>query len=150
MVAAAPMDGTDMPSVAEDSLDRLEWNCILGSGRKCREGQIAEFGPNRELKARLVKPLQGIGMWRVEFICERPLADLLDEFGHTPVPPYVKREGTAEEERADRERYQTIYAKHTGSVAAPTAPATVAKKFVVAPSDEITIASETTELYCAV
>jgi len=121
MVAAAPMDGSDMPSVAEDSLDRLEWNCILGSGRKCREGQIAVFGPDRELKARLVKPLQGIGMWRVEFICDRPLAALLDEFGHTPVPPYVKREGTAEEERADRERYQTIYAKHTGSVAAPTA-----------------------------
>jgi len=121
MVAAAPMDGTDMPSMAEDGLDRLEWNCILGSGRKCREGQVAVFGPNRELKARLVKPLAGIGMWRVVFICERPLAALLDEFGHTPVPPYVKREGTAEEERADRERYQTIYAKHTGSVAAPTA-----------------------------
>lgn len=121
MVAAAPVDGADMPSMADDSLDRLEWNCILGSGRKCREGQVAVFGPNRELKARLVKPLSGIGMWRVEFICARPLADLLDEFGHTPVPPYVKREGTAEEERADRERYQTIYAKHTGSVAAPTA-----------------------------
>lgn len=121
MVAAAPMDGSDMPSVAEDGLDRLEWNCILGSGRKCREGQVAVFGPNRELKARLLKPLSGIGMWRVEFMCERPLKDLLDEFGHTPVPPYVKREGTAEEERADRERYQTIYARHVGSVAAPTA-----------------------------
>lgn len=44
-----------------------------------------------------------------------------DEFGHTPVPPYVKREGTAEEEKADRERYQTIYAREVGSVAAPTA-----------------------------
>ena len=65
MVAAAPVDGSDMPSFADDSLDRLEWNCIIGSGRKCREGQIAVFGPNRELKARLVKPLQGIGMWRV-------------------------------------------------------------------------------------
>ena len=51
----------------------------------------------------------------------RPLMDLLDEFGHTPVPPYVKREGTAEEEREDRERYQTIYAREVGSVAAPTA-----------------------------
>jgi len=60
-------------------------------------------------------------MWQVEFVCDRPLMDLLDEFGHTPVPPYVKREGTAEEEAEDRERYQTIYAKHVGSVAAPTA-----------------------------
>ena len=101
--------------------DALVWNCIIGSGRKCREGQEAVFGPNRELKVRLLKPLSGIGMWQVEFVCERPLMDLLDEFGHTPVPPYVKREGTAEEEKADRERYQTIYAREVGSVAAPTA-----------------------------
>ncbi len=98
-----------------------EWNCILGSGRKCREGQVAVFGPHEELKVRLLKPLSGIGMWKVEFISERPLMELLDEFGHTPVPPYVKREGTAEEEKEDRERYQTIYAREVGSVAAPTA-----------------------------
>ena len=121
MVAAAPVDGSDFPCAADDGLDRLEWNCIVGSGRKCREGQFAVFGPGRELSARLLKPLAGIGMWRIAFECRRPLRDLLDEFGRTPVPPYVKRDGTAEEERADRERYQTIYAKHTGSVAAPTA-----------------------------
>ena len=79
------------------------------------------FGPHDELKVKLLKPLSGIGMWRVEFICERPLMDLLDEFGHTPVPPYVKREGTAAEEKEDRARYQTIYAREVGSVAAPTA-----------------------------
>lgn len=101
--------------------DSLSWNCMLGSGRKCREGQTAVFGPDGELKARLVKALPGIGMWQVEFSCGRPLMDLLDEFGHTPVPPYVKREGTREEEMEDRERYQTIYAKNVGSVAAPTA-----------------------------
>jgi S-adenosylmethionine:tRNA ribosyltransferase-isomerase len=122
MVAAAPVDGVSPAPAAESSgLDSLVWNCIVGSGRKCREGQLAVFGPNGELTARLAKPLDGIGMWRIEFSCSRPLADLLDEFGHTPVPPYVKREGTAEEEREDRERYQTIYAKHVGSVAAPTA-----------------------------
>ncbi len=99
----------------------LTWNVIIGSGRKCREGQEAVFGPQGELKARLLKPLSGIGMWQVEFICARPLMDLLDEFGHTPVPPYVKREGTAEEEKEDRARYQTIYAREVGSVAAPTA-----------------------------
>ena len=60
-------------------------------------------------------------MWTCAFVSERPLNELLDEFGHSPVPPYVHREGTREEEMADRERYQTIYAKHLGSVAAPTA-----------------------------
>ena len=124
MVNAAPaaestaVEGDQLPSM---STEGLVWNCILGSGRKCREGQVAVFGPNDELKVKLLKPLSGIGMWRVEFICERPLMDLLDEFGHTPVPPYVKREGTAAEEKVDRERYQTIYAREVGSVAAPTA-----------------------------
>jgi S-adenosylmethionine:tRNA ribosyltransferase-isomerase len=112
MVSAAPEAETVKADV---------WNCIVGSGRKCREGQVAEFGPNRELKARFLKPLSGIGMWKIEFISERPLMELLDEFGHTPVPPYVKREGTPEEEAEDRKRYQTIYAREVGSVAAPTA-----------------------------
>ena len=87
--------------------ESLEWNAMIGSGRPSREGQVAVFGPNRELTATLVKRLDG-GLWRVAFKSERPLAQLLDEFGHTPVPPYVHREGTAEEE-------------HVGSVAAPTA-----------------------------
>ena len=125
MVSAAP--AAETTAVGEDEsrptmeTAGLVWNCMLGSGRKCREGQVAVFGPNEELKVKLLRPLSGIGMWRVEFLCERPLMDLLDEFGHTPVPPYVKREGTREEELADRERYQTIYARHVGSVAAPTA-----------------------------
>ena len=117
MVSAAPMDA-EIPTMTNEG---LTWNVIIGSGRKCREGQVAVFGPNDELRVKLLKPLSGIGMWRVEFICERPLMDLLDEFGHTPVPPYVKREGTAAEEKEDRERYQTIYAREVGSVAAPTA-----------------------------
>ena len=121
MVNAAPMDADDERPSMTAAKDALRWNVIIGSGRKCREGQEAVFGPNGELRVRLLKPLSGIGMWQVEFICERPLMDLLDEFGHTPVPPYVKREGTAEEEKADRERYQTIYAREVGSVAAPTA-----------------------------
>ena len=130
LVNAAPMDGdpnipsiqtSQTPQTSLTSQTSLRWNVIIGSGRKCREGQEAVFGPHGELKVRLLKPLSGIGMWQVEFVCDRPLMDLLDEFGHTPVPPYVKREGTAEEEREDRERYQTIYAREVGSVAAPTA-----------------------------
>ena len=112
MISAAP---------EAETVKELVWNCMIGSGRKCREGQVAVFGPHNELRVRLLKPLGGIGMWKVEFICGRPLMDLLDEFGHTPVPPYVKREGTRAEELEDRVRYQTIYAKHVGSVAAPTA-----------------------------
>ena len=100
--------------------DALVWSVMVGSGRPCREGQTAVFGPGRELKVVLRKRLDG-GLWRTDFVCARPLMQLLDEFGRTPVPPYVHREGTAAEEAADRDRYQTIYARETGSVAAPTA-----------------------------
>jgi S-adenosylmethionine:tRNA ribosyltransferase-isomerase len=124
LVSAAPESETTAPhaqAMPGLTADGLVWNCILGSGRTCREGQTAVFGPNGELTARLVKPLAGIGMWQVAFSCDRPLMDLLDLFGRTPVPPYVKREGTSEEEAEDRVRYQTIYARAVGSVAAPTA-----------------------------
>jgi S-adenosylmethionine:tRNA ribosyltransferase-isomerase len=46
-----------------------------------------------------------------------PLAEALDRYGEVPLPPYVERQATAE----DRERYQTVYARDRGSVAAPTA-----------------------------
>ncbi len=136
LVSPAPMDGVetqvstnlhessrnpDSCSFVSNRGSTLVWNVIIGSGRTCRVGQEAVFGPHGELKATLLKPLTGIGMWQVEFACARPLMDLLDEFGHTPVPPYVKREGTAAEEAEDRVRYQTIYAREVGSVAAPTA-----------------------------
>ena len=116
------------PATDADSLEArgdragevLSWRVMIGSGRPAREGQVAVFGPNRELRVELVKKVGG-GMWTCTFVSERPLNALLDEFGHTPVPPYVHRAGTREEEMADRARYQTIYAKHLGSVAAPTA-----------------------------
>ena len=46
---------------------------------------------------------------------------LLDRYGLTPVPPYIHRHGDERQARLDRERYQTIYARETGAVAAPTA-----------------------------
>ena len=116
------------PATDADSLEArgdragevLSWRVMIGSGRPAREGQVAVYGPNRELRVELRQKVGG-GMWTCAFVSERPLNELLDEFGHTPVPPYVKREGTREEEMADRERYQTVYARHVGSVAAPTA-----------------------------
>jgi S-adenosylmethionine:tRNA ribosyltransferase-isomerase len=122
MVSAAAVEADAAVTAAAASLSGEEtvWNCMIGSGRPSREGQMAVFGPKGELEVELLEKLGG-GMWRVAFRGRRPLVGLLDEFGRTPVPPYVRREGSREEEIADRERYQTIYAKHVGSVAAPTA-----------------------------
>lgn len=51
------------------------------------------------------------------FLNEEPLLELLDAHGHLPLPPYIDRD----DQKADRERYQTVYAQHPGAVAAPTA-----------------------------
>ncbi len=57
----------------------------------------------------------GDGRWSVRSTAERPVLEQLERFGHTPVPPYIH------EPVADPERYQTVYARRTGSAAAPTA-----------------------------
>ncbi len=119
-LASGAEEGLEAKLAAPAAEEAVTWSIMVGSGRPSREGQVAVFGPEKELSVKLVKKLDG-GLWRADFICARPLMQLLDEFGHTPVPPYVHRDGTAEEEAADRDRYQTIYARETGSVAAPTA-----------------------------
>ena len=56
-------------------------------------------------------------LFRLEFTAEEPVLDLLEAHGHVPLPPYINRN----DEPQDHERYQTIYAKTPGAVAAPTA-----------------------------
>ena len=56
-------------------------------------------------------------LFEVEFLDPRPAVELLESLGRIPLPPYIEREADAE----DRERYQTVYARHQGAVAAPTA-----------------------------
>ena len=56
-------------------------------------------------------------LFRLKFMDEQPVLDLLETHGHVPLPPYINRN----DEPLDRERYQTIYAKTPGAVAAPTA-----------------------------
>lgn len=56
-------------------------------------------------------------LFAVRFPGETPLVQLLEQHGHMPLPPYIDRE----DELADRERYQTVYARRDGAVAAPTA-----------------------------
>ena len=120
LMVSPETDADSLEARGDRAGEVLSWRVMIGSGRPAREGQVAVFGPNRELRVELRRKVGG-GMWTCAFVSERPLNELLDAFGRTPVPPYVKREGTREEEMADRERYQTVYARHVGSVAAPTA-----------------------------
>jgi S-adenosylmethionine:tRNA ribosyltransferase-isomerase len=56
-------------------------------------------------------------LFHVKFLGEAPVLDLLEQYGALPLPPYITHAAEAE----DDERYQTVYAKHAGAVAAPTA-----------------------------
>ena len=108
-----------LPAGAGGAKETVCWSCITGSGRPIRAGQKAAFAGGL-LEAELVARRDN-GTWTVLFRSEAPLMELLDRHGLTPVPPYIHRHGDGRQARLDRERYQTIYARETGAVAAPTA-----------------------------
>lgn len=95
--------------------------CMLSGGR-LRPGVELGFGDGIQL--RLHRRL-GAGRWLVENLTNLSWKQLLEQFGSTPLPPYIRRLrrqlGEAEDSDEDRRRYQTIWAQQPGSVAAPTA-----------------------------
>ncbi len=96
------------------SEDGLSWTALVHPGRKMRVGEIIHFSDSllAEILAR-----GEYGERTVRFHCEGDLYEELDKVGHVPLPPYIHRADTAE----DRDRYQTVFARERGSVAAPTA-----------------------------
>lgn len=93
------------------------WEALARPARKLQKGARVRFADDR-LRARIVDVLED-GHRLVRFECGAPFAALLEEAGQTPLPPYIKRpKGSSTE---DRERYQTVYARHRGAIAAPTA-----------------------------
>jgi S-adenosylmethionine:tRNA ribosyltransferase-isomerase len=93
------------------------WQALVRPGRKMRKGERVLFGDG-ELEAEIVS--QGeLGLRTLQFVARdgREVGEHIDHLGHTPLPPYIDRA----DESADRERYQTVFAKHPGAIAAPTA-----------------------------
>ncbi len=93
------------------------WDVIVDPARKIRIGNKLFFGPS--LAAEVIDNTTSRGR-TIRFVFNGNNDELyrqIDEIGHTPLPPYIKRAV----EKADRERYQTIFAEHRGAVAAPTA-----------------------------
>jgi S-adenosylmethionine:tRNA ribosyltransferase-isomerase len=92
------------------------WNAMVRPGRKVRTGEVLTFG-NDELEAEVLgRTAQGMRRVRLR-AREGSVEEKLNELGHIPLPPYLSRPDDA----ADRESYQTVYAKATGAIAAPTA-----------------------------
>lgn len=97
-----------------------QWRCMCGSGRKSRVGHTILCAQGNLRAEVLDKDEEGHSL--VRFHSAAPLMALLDAHGLTPVPPYIRRDANDPEmARLDKERYQTVYAKEVGAVAAPTA-----------------------------
>lgn len=96
----------------------VKWKCMIGGASKWKEGGLELKIKNAELRVALKEKLPDA--YVVEFSWLPPelsFAEILELAGDIPLPPYIKRKT----ETADKERYQTIYARDEGSVAAPTA-----------------------------
>ena len=98
-------------------LEPLVWEALARPARRLQEGERVTFGSGR-LTARVIQLLEE-GRRVVRFECEGSLAEAIEELGRTPLPPYIKRGANQPDE--DRERYQTVYARERGAIAAPTA-----------------------------
>ena len=90
------------------------WLAMGHPGGKLKSGRRVTFGPDST--AEIVEALGG-GLRRVRFVGALDAPATLAKYGEVPLPPYIRRAPRPE----DRERYQTVYAAHDGSVAAPTA-----------------------------
>jgi S-adenosylmethionine:tRNA ribosyltransferase-isomerase len=97
-------------------LAAASWEMLCQTRGTLEPGETIEVEPG-PLSLRLLARLPG-GRWQVQPMTPGTTVALLEQSGHLPLPPYI-RKGTARAE--DRERYQTIYAQHAGAVAAPTA-----------------------------
>jgi S-adenosylmethionine:tRNA ribosyltransferase-isomerase len=98
------------------SIQPSEWECLVRPGRKIGVGEQLFFGEQDELQAEVVAR-SGFGERRIRFQPADDFFATLDRIGHMPLPPYISRPDSS----TDRERYQTVYARQRGSVAAPTA-----------------------------
>jgi S-adenosylmethionine:tRNA ribosyltransferase-isomerase len=104
--------------------DPNDWECLVRPGRKIGVGERLFFGDRDELQANELQAevltRAGFGERQIRFHSFKNNDDFfaaLDRIGHVPLPPYIARPDSS----GDRERYQTVYAKQRGSIAAPTA-----------------------------
>jgi S-adenosylmethionine:tRNA ribosyltransferase-isomerase len=100
--------------------DNNRWEVLIRPSKRVRVGTLIKI--SEELSAEVMMPLPDDGKWVVKMLYEGDLLKILHKVGNIPLPPYIERKIASEDLRMlDFERYQTVYAKNEGSVAAPTA-----------------------------
>jgi S-adenosylmethionine:tRNA ribosyltransferase-isomerase len=95
----------------------LEWEALVRPGRKLGVGERISFGEDASALHCEIVARGEFGERTVRFDPVSDFDQRLERLGHMPLPPYISREDTA----ADRDRYQTVFAKKRGAAAAPTA-----------------------------
>lgn len=96
------------------------WDVLIKPSKRVKEGTIVKISD--DLSVQVKERKEDAGEWGVELICDGNVLDVLHKNGHIPLPPYIERKMADEDlNKLDFERYQTVYAKDEGSVAAPTA-----------------------------
>jgi len=97
-------------------IEPLVWEALVKPGKSLLPGARVEFARGK-LTAEVIE-WRDFGRRVVRFEAEGDFDEIIDRIGRTPLPPYIKRD---EEDRLDAERYQTVFARERGAVAAPTA-----------------------------
>ncbi|QPJ63238.1 MAG: tRNA preQ1(34) S-adenosylmethionine ribosyltransferase-isomerase QueA [Candidatus Nitronauta litoralis] len=113
--------GKAVELVLVQETNQATWQALVKGLAKIKQGQEFEFGtPEYPLKAIFHGIHEGLGIFRFE--TSGDLLTVLEKVGLPPLPPYIKRkERNPEQDRLDRERYQTVFATAPGAIAAPTA-----------------------------
>ena len=108
-------DGGEAEVLLVRPLGGDEWEAMVRPGKRLRPATRVRVDDSLQIEILAAPPLGG-GKRRVRLLAA-DVSAALERLGHTPLPPYIRRPDRSD----DRERYQTVYARESGSVAAPTA-----------------------------
>ena len=116
------LEPDDDYQIAFSSRSPVRWKCLVGNSKRWRDGLLTMHldANGREVVLDAERVAKNDQYSEIEFSwtpSELPFATILEAAGEIPLPPYLNREAEPE----DRDRYQTVFAKYDGSVAAPTA-----------------------------
>ena len=107
-------------AVAAQSQNGSYWEVLIKPSKRIKPDTIIKI--SNELSVKAIERTEEDGGWIVELIYEGDILDVLHRNGNIPLPPYIERKLQSDDlKKLDFERYQTVYAKDEGSVAAPTA-----------------------------
>ena len=126
-----PITGNGDYQLAFSASSPVEWHCLVGNSRRWKDGTLSMplniKGKDVVLKAERIEKTDAYSLIRFSWEPESiSFAEVLESAGEIPLPPYLHREA----EPSDRERYQTVFAKYEGSVAAPTASLHLTKPLI--------------------